>query len=161
MSAGKSTKYGRGVIMANKQTFKSRLAWRQGKIGATQIGGRPDIEIATPPEFDGPNGYWSPEDMFLASINACLMTTFLYFAERSGISFENYESGIRGDVELVDGKFSFTKITVTPHVTIADESIRQKVEGALNRSKKYCLISASIKTPITVESDIVVGSNLQ
>lgn len=145
--------------MANKQTFENRVVWRRGKTGVTQLDGRPDIEMATPPEFDGPDGYWSPEDMFLASINACLMTTFLYFAERSGISFESYESGIRGDVELVDGKFAFTSITATPRVTIADESMRQKVEVTLNRSKKYCLISASVKTPITVESDIVAGSN--
>lgn len=89
------------------------------------------------------------------------MTTFLYFAERSGIAFESYTSNIWGDVELVDGKFAFTRITVTPQVTITDETIRQKVEGALNRSKNYCLIFASVKTPITVEPDIVVASNLQ
>lgn len=147
--------------MANKQTFENRLAWRQGKTGAAQIDGRPDIEIATPPEFDGPRGYWSPEDLFLASINSCLMTTFLYFTERSGISFESYESGIRGDVELVDGKYAFTSITATPRVTIPDESARQKVKRTLNMSKKYCLISASVKTPISVEADIVVGPGQQ
>jgi organic hydroperoxide reductase OsmC/OhrA len=158
-ACGKINQIRNWIIMVNKQTFENRVAWRQGKTGVTQIGGRPDIEIATPPGFDGPDGYWSPEDMFLASINACLMTTFLYFAERSGISFESYESGIRGDVELVDGKFVFTRITVTPQVIIADESIRQKVGVTLNRSKKYCLISASVKTPITVDSNIVLETS--
>jgi peroxiredoxin-like protein len=147
--------------MAKKQTFESRLAWQQGKIGAAQIDGRPVIEIAIPAEFGGPEGYWSPEDLFLASINSCLMTTFLYFTERSRIPFESYESAIRGNVELVAGQFTFTSITVAPKITIADESARYKVETVLNRSKNYCLISAAVKIPISVEADIVVGTGHQ
>lgn len=143
----------------NKHAFESSIIWRGGKAGVVKMSGRPDVEFATPPDFGGPGGYWSPEDLFLASVNSCILTTFTYFAERFGILFEGYESGIKGEVELVGGKFAFTKITVTPRVYIADGAQTPKVQDALAKSEKYCLISASIKTPITVTPQIVAGHN--
>ncbi len=36
------------------------------------------MEVATPPQFPkGMEGIWSPEHLFVAAINSCLMTTFL------------------------------------------------------------------------------------
>lgn len=145
--------------MTTKKVFKTTLIWRHGKTGVVHVEGRPEMGVATPPEFDGPEGYWSPEDMFLASVNSCIMTTFLYFAERFAVSFESYESGVSGEVELLGGKFAFTKIVVTPRIAIADESGMQKVQDAMSRSERYCLVSASVKTPIDVETQIVVGRN--
>ena len=46
------------------------------------------IEVATPPQFPkGMEGIWSPEHLFVAAINSCLMTTFLSIAENSNLEF--------------------------------------------------------------------------
>lgn len=36
----------------------------------------PSLYVASPPEFGGPEGVWSPEHLFVASVAACMMTTF-------------------------------------------------------------------------------------
>jgi organic hydroperoxide reductase OsmC/OhrA len=53
------------------------------------------IEVATPPGFqNGMAGIWSPEHLFVASVNACLMATFLAIASNSiyQLSKSRYQS---------------------------------------------------------------------
>jgi len=64
---------------------------------------KPDIEVASPPEFGGPGGTWSPEDLLVASVNACIMTTFLFFAKKDNIPVSFYESEAEEILEKVDG----------------------------------------------------------
>jgi peroxiredoxin-like protein len=140
-----------------KKVFQNTLDWRHGKRAFVKVEGRPDVEISTPPEFNGPEGYWSPEDMFLASINSCIMTTFLYFVDRLGFSFNGYTSSIQGDIDFVGGMFTFTKIVVRPRITVPGEMEKEKAQNALQKAEKYCLISACIKLPITIDAEIVIG----
>src|SRR5213080_402710 len=96
--------------------YKTGLKWTERKIGVLSSPGKPDLQVATPPEFKGHEGIWSPEDLFVASVNACVMSTFLAFAERSGLTFASYESDAEGRVELVDGKLQVTSVALTPRV---------------------------------------------
>lgn len=48
--------------------------------------GKPEIQVWASPEFKRHEGNWSPEDLLVASVEVCTMTTFLAFAERSGFS---------------------------------------------------------------------------
>ena len=55
------------------------------------------IEVATPPEFPkGMPGIWSPEHLFTAAVNSCLMTTFLAIAENSKLEFINFSCKSKG-----------------------------------------------------------------
>jgi organic hydroperoxide reductase OsmC/OhrA len=144
--------------VAEKKVFESRVIWSEGRKGLLRISDGPEIDISTPPQFGGDKGYWSPEEMFLASINSCTMTTFLYFVDRFRASFISYESDVMGEVDLVGGKFMFTAISIHPRVVVADESKKEKVQLALDKSEKYCLISNSTKTEIKVHPEIVVSA---
>ncbi len=145
--------------MLEKKVFENKVIWSEARKGTLKIPEGPDMEISTPPQFDGPPGYWSPEEMFLASINSCIMTTFLYFVDRFGAFFLSYESSARGEVSLVAGKYMFTAIAVHPRILIADESKRQKVELSMEKGEKYCLVSNSAKTEIKVYPEILVKAD--
>jgi organic hydroperoxide reductase OsmC/OhrA len=115
------------------------------------------IEVATPPEFPkGIAGIWSPEHLFTAAVNSCLMTTFLSIAENSKLSFSEFSCKSKGKLEQVDGKFQVTEILLEPTVTIADEKDQAKAERVLLKSEAACLISNSIKSKVTMHSTILI-----
>ena len=64
--------------------YHTAVRWTEERKGVISCAGKPDVEVATPPEFKGHDGIWSPEDLFVASANICLMTTFLAVAGRAG-----------------------------------------------------------------------------
>jgi len=118
------------------------------------------IEVATPPEFPkGIPGIWSPEHLFTAAVNSCLMTTFLAIAENSKLEFTAFTSNAKGKLEQVDGKFLMTEVALEPTVTIAHEKDRERAERVLLKAEAACLISNSIKSKVTMTTKIVVNSN--
>jgi peroxiredoxin-like protein len=117
--------------------------------------GKPDIQVATPPEFKGHEGIWSPEDLFVASANVCVMSTFLAFAERAGLAFASYESEAEGRLELIDGKFQFTTITMKPRITLKSGSDVAKAKELIQKAESNCLISNSMKTRVSLEPTII------
>ncbi|MDA0195145.1 MAG: OsmC family protein [Bacteroidetes bacterium] len=115
------------------------------------------IEIATPPEFPkGIPGIWSPEHLFTASVNSCLMTTFLAIADNSKLEFSAFQCQAQGKLEKVDGKFLMTEVILKPTLTIAWEKDRERAERILHKSEAACLISNSITSRIIMEPIIEV-----
>lgn len=116
-----------------------------------------DIEVVTPPEFHkGIEGFWSPEHLFVGAINSCLMTTFLAIAENSKLNFSEFESKAIGKLEMVEGKYMISEVTLIPAVTIEDEHQRDRAERVLHKSEANCLISNSIKSKIIFSPEIKV-----
>jgi peroxiredoxin-like protein len=110
--------------------------------------------VATPPEFKGHEGIWSPEDLYVASANICLMTTFLAVAERAGLTFTSYHCEAEGRLELVEGKFQVTVITLRPQIALQSGSDAAKAKELIEKAEANCLISNSMKTRITLEPTI-------
>jgi len=127
------------------------VRWTGEKKGALTAAGKPSIEVATPPEFKGHEGIWSPEDLYVASVNVCIMSTFLAFSGRSSLEFSEYESDAEGLLEFVDGRFLFTKIVVRPRITLRSGEDRARAEEILHKAEANCLISNSIRTEVTLE----------
>lgn len=126
---------------------------RKGEISSSEISQK--LEVATPPQFPkGMGNIWSPEHLFTAAVSSCLMTTFLAIAENSKLDFVNFECNSKGKLEQIDGKFLMTEVILEPVVTIKNESEREKAEKVLQKSEANCLISNSVKSKITMISEI-------
>ena len=67
-------------------------------------------DVGSPPEFKGEPGVWSPEELLVGALNACLMLTFISMAQTKGVRFLAYESAAEGLLENVDGKFRITEV---------------------------------------------------
>ncbi len=120
------------------------------------------IEVVTPPEFKGGiSGQWSPEHLFTAAVNSCLMTTFLAIAENSNLHFSAFTSKAAGKLELVDGKYLMTEIILKPEVTIVAEEDTEKALRILNKSEAACLISNSIKSKVTMIPVIHIAASAE
>lgn len=141
-------------VRSKRYTYRTSVRWSEQKRGVMSSAGKPDIEVATPPEFKGHEGIWSPEDLFVASVNVCVMSTFLAFAERAGLAFTGYESEAEGTLELVDGKFQVTTIMIRPRLSLKPGEDTAKAKELLAKAEAHCLISNSITSKVMLEAMI-------
>ncbi len=139
--------------------YNTNVDWDEGRTGKLSLDGFPDIQVATPPDFPkGVPNVWSPEHLFVASVNICLMTTFLAIAENSNLKFVSYTSGGIGKLERVDGKFMISEIELTPKIVIENEKDIEKALRIIDKSEKACLISRSVKTNVILKPEVTVKS---
>jgi peroxiredoxin-like protein len=131
--------------------YQTAVKWTEQRKGVMSCVGKPEVQVATPPEFKGHEGIWSPEDLFVASANVCLMTTFLAMAERAGLAFSSYESTAEGRLELVEGKFQFTTITIRPSITLKAGGDVVQAKELIEKAERNCLISNSMKATMRLE----------
>jgi len=143
-------------IKTKQFIYRNSLRWLGEKRGLLFYPDKPDIEIATPPEFKGHPGIWTPEELFVASVNTCIMTTFLHFADKQDVEFLSYESDAEGTLETIENKFRFSKIVVKPKILVNSGSEVQKVKNLIEFSKQHCLISNSIKSEVILEANVEV-----
>ena len=141
---------------SKKFIYRTKIKWDKAKKGFLSSSGKPDIETATPPEFRGHAGIWTPEDFFVAAVNSCIMTTFLYYAERESIEFVSYESEAEGILERVENQLMFSLIMVRPRIVIALSDQKEKAEKLMKCAEKSCLISHSIKSKVEVIVEITI-----
>ena len=115
------------------------------------------VESVTPPEFpNGIPGYWSPETFFLAALAGCYVNTFQSFCDRFKLNPVSVECEAGGTVALVDGKFAFTGVVLNPIITVSSYEDEAKAVTVMEKAHKYCLISNSVKCPVTVSENIMV-----
>jgi organic hydroperoxide reductase OsmC/OhrA len=115
------------------------------------------IEVATPPEFPkGIPGIWSPEHLFTAAVNSCLMTTFLSIAENSRLDFVSFQCESKGKLEQIDGKFMMTEVLLEPVVVVMEEKDVEKALKVLQKSEANCLISNSIKAKVIMKPSVKI-----
>ena len=111
--------------------YKVGVIWESERRGFLNAAGKPAIRVATPPEFKGHEGVWTPEDLFVAAQATCFMMTFLGTAAHRGLRFEAFEAEAEG--------------------TLAREVI--------GFAEKDCLITHSIVSRVRVEPTILVLKN--
>ena len=145
-----------GSIKEKKFIYSNKIVWSGEKKGILSSLEKPDLEVATPAEFNGHKGVWSPEDLLVASVNSCIMTTFLYYAQRNNFDFAGFESQAEGVLEMVEGRLAFSKITVRPKILVNAVEDAKKAEKFIILSERSCLISNSLKTKVEVIADIAL-----
>jgi len=140
----------------DEHIYKIRVEWTEGKKGIVGGDDGKKIEISTPPDFGGPSGYWSPEELFVSSIASCLMTSFLYFVLKNNVKLISYENKAIGKVGKVGKKgYVFTDVEVEVSVRIDKSEDIDKIKTFLALAKKYCLISNSTNVNISVRNSII------
>lgn len=130
--------------------YECDVRWESNRKGHICSAGKPQISISSPPEFKGEAGIWTPEDLFVAALNACTMTTFLAYAQHKNLPLVAYESDARGEVEYLDGKFRFTKITIKPHIEVQSEEAISQARQTLDDAHRNCMISNSTTAEVEI-----------
>lgn len=140
--------------------YEVNLLWNTATLGVLSSPAIDSkIEVVTPPEF--PNGIkekWTPEHLFVAAVNSCLMSTFLLIAGNSNLQFISFECNAVGKIEKIDGKFAVSEITLNPTLLIPLSQNEEKAKRILEMSENACAIANSIKTKISLAPKINIQS---
>jgi len=136
--------------------YTSQIRWSSEKRGILTAEGKPDLEVSSPPEFGGHPGIWTPEELLVSAANACTMATFLSFAARKQVALTSYECEATGTLEMVEGKFRFTKIVLRPRILVARWRNREEVLATFREAEAACLVANSLRAPVEGEPDISV-----
>jgi len=140
----------------DEHIYKIKVEWTEDKKGMVEKDDGKKIEISTPPDFGGPSGYWSPEELFVSSIASCLMTSFLYFVLKNNVKLISYENKATGKVEKIEKKgYVFTDVEVEVAAKVDKNEDMDKIKTFLALAKKYCLISNSTNVKISVKNSVI------
>ena len=137
--------------------FATDLHWSGDKLGIVSSASLKSFSVSAPPEFGGPDGEWSPEHLFLSSITSCFMSTYLVFVNKMKIENTGFECTATGQVEIVDGKYKFTYIHIYPKAFVSNDADVERAKVALEKTKKYCLISNSVNAEIVQHPEVVIA----
>jgi len=137
--------------------FTTELYWSGDKLGILDSPSLKSFSVSTSPEFGGPEGEWSPEHLFLCSITSCFMSTYLSFVNKMKIENTGFECSSTGQVEVVDGKYKFTYIHIYPKAFVGNDADVEKARVAMEKTKKYCLISNSVSAEIVQHPEVAIS----
>jgi peroxiredoxin-like protein len=141
--------------MENRYFYTTEVEWIGERSGDLRAPVLPNLKVDAPPEFKGHEGVWTPEHLFVASINSCFMTTFLAIAENSKLDFVSFKADAKGKLEKVDGRgFIMTEVVLRPKLVIRHARDAERAIRILEKAEKNCLISNSIKTETKLEPEI-------
>jgi peroxiredoxin-like protein len=139
--------------------YRTSMTWSGGRTGKVVVEGLPSLDFASPPEFGGPGGTWSPEHAFVAAASSCVLLTFVAVAEFSKLSFRSLDASAKGVLEKSESEgYRFTSIEVELRLAIEKDSDMARAERLVAKAESACLISKSMKTPVRVTAQISVAS---
>ncbi len=145
--------------MENKYFYTTEVEWTGERHGDLRAPVLPDMQVDAPPEFKGHEGVWTPEHLFVASVNSCFMTTFLAIAENSKLEFVSFSADAKGKLENLEGKgFMMTEVVLRPKLLVSHARDVERAGRILQKAEKHCLISNSIKTETKLEPEINFAS---
>lgn len=135
--------------------YDTEIDWTKEKEGKIKGPTLPAISVGAPPEFKGREGQWTPEHLFVASINTCFMLTLLAIAENSKLTLVSFSSTAKGKLEKVpEASYQITEIVLKPRVVIASVKDLERVPRILEKAKESCFVSNSVKSVIRLEPEV-------
>lgn len=140
--------------------YGNTIVWTGEKKGEVSGLKLPSLQVATPPDFGGHEGFWSPEQCFVAAVNACVMSTFLAIAQLSKLSFESYEAEASGKLDKPEGQvMQFTEITIRAKLVVTHSKDLERAGRLLEKAEKQCLVSNSIRAVVHLEPQVTAAGD--
>jgi organic hydroperoxide reductase OsmC/OhrA len=135
--------------------YKVGVAWEGDRITTVSSPDKPDLTVATPPEFkNGVPGVWSPEDFLVAAVASCFAVTLVAVAERRELPLHTlHVSGTGHLTSRDDGRLGFVAVELTAVVS-TDAQALDAVERAAKHAERACLVSMALDVPVHVDVSV-------
>lgn len=120
-------------------------------------GDLPSLQTASPPEFDGPPGLWSPETLLTAAVADCFILTFRAVARASKLEWSQIECQAAGILDRIERVTSFTEMHIAVKLHLPAGGDAERAHRVVEKSEQACLITNSLKAKVVLEAEMVVG----
>lgn len=144
------------VIKRKSFTYGTELQWLENRACRLESENKDALRITSPPEFQGEEGEWTPEDLFVGAINSCTMATFLAYANKKNVDVLSYKSKAEGILEFSDGHYKFTQVKLQPIITVESAEAAALAEQLIHEAHSNCFISNSINSKVLLQPEIKV-----
>ena len=134
------------LIQRKAATYRTFTEWLGGR--SATIGGE------AKPTMLVDKGSWTPEDLFVAAIESCLLLSFAAIVDKKDLRVDAYYSESVGLLEYAEGQDRFTRVIVRPTIVVADEQTIAPALQAMEQAQRNCLVANSLSTTVVVEPDI-------
>jgi len=118
--------------------------------------GLPDLETRSPPQFGGPEGVWSPETMLSAAVANCFVLTFRAIARASKFEWTSVECNVEGVLDRPERTTFFTAFNVHAVLHLPSDAKIEMAQRLMQKAEYVCLITASLKSEITLTTEVLV-----
>ena len=116
------------------------------------IPGLPVLKGSADPTFHGDRERYNPEQLLLAALAQCHMLSFLHVAVKHGVVVTDYRDEALGLMTLNrDGSGQFERVTLRPHVTVADAAQVELAGQLHHEANRVCFIARSVNFPVEHE----------
>jgi len=133
-----------------KHVYRTFLRWDGWNRWTQSAEDFPALACSTPPEFRGEPHVWTPEHLFLAAIESCIVGAFMAYATHAGIDVHSYKSSAEATM-VVEGKaLKFVDAVVRPRIAVAADD-RRTAAVLLEKSHARCPLVRSVNFPIRME----------
>jgi organic hydroperoxide reductase OsmC/OhrA len=132
------------------------LSWDGETGGSVECDDCGDLRIDMPEEFSGNGRSPCPDQLFLASLGGCLLTTFLHFAKRLQLEVQDVNIFVGGKIFLRKGVGYRIGLVEAKIRVMADTEDMELAEKCSELARDYCHITRSIEDAIRVDVSIEV-----
>jgi organic hydroperoxide reductase OsmC/OhrA len=130
--------------------FPVTVHWQGEQLARAVAPALDDIEIAVPPEFRGPGGRWSPEQLLVGAVASCFAVTFAAIARRHRIPIHSLTVTGTGHVaHRDDGQVGFVALEITPRIETEPEFVGT-AEHTARSAHEACLVTGALDVPVHV-----------
>jgi organic hydroperoxide reductase OsmC/OhrA len=112
------------------------------------------LETAAPPEFGGPEGFWSPESLLVASVANCFVLSFRAVARASRLEWRQLEVDVEGVLDRTEGVTQFTAFVIRTRLALWPNAAESLGQATLAKAKRACLITNSLKAQCELITEI-------
>lgn len=129
------------------------LQWRGDLRGRAEVEGKDPLFVGAPREFNGPQGMWTPEDLFVEALESCLMLTFVSLCSVEGIEILSYASTASGRLEKTPSGLAFGWVVITP--VIQARTSEQHVLELIQRAHQLSMVRRSVSCEVAIYPEIL------
>lgn len=131
---------------------QTNIKWQGELRGRAEVEGKDPLFLAAPPEFQGARGLWNPEDLFVQSLESCLMLTFANLCAGEGIELISYSSKASGRLEKTEQGLAFGWVVISP--LIEARAPETKVLELIQRAHELSMIRRSVACQVAIYPEI-------
>tara|TARA_R110002072_G_scaffold64_15_gene515 strand:+ start:5007 stop:5441 length:435 start_codon:yes stop_codon:yes gene_type:complete len=127
----------------------------KGNYVEVSSAGLPSLATSAPPDFGGPEDYWSPETLLVGAIADCYILTFKAIATAAKLEWVNIQCEVVGTLDRVDRGMEFIHFDIVGKVQLVPGQNESAALKLLEKSEANCLVSRSLKADISFSGLVV------
>jgi organic hydroperoxide reductase OsmC/OhrA len=147
--------------MTHEHSYRATVTWA-GSTGAGYNHYDRRHEIALPPEagtlsvtadtaFGGTPDLTNPEQLLLAAASSCQLLSFLAVAARARVDVLSYSDQAEALMPEDDLPVRITRITLRPHIVVAQGTDIAKVTRLVDLAHRECYIANTVGSEMLLE----------